>query len=568
MRAPLVIAGGALVAAALAAVPPRVQPTPDYDVLLVGGTVVDGTGAPRRKADVGITGDRIAAIGDLSGHTARRTIDASGLVVAPGFIDMLGQSEATILVDPRGVSKVTQGVTTEITGEGVSAAPVNATTLRRDSATYASWGLVVDWHDLDGYFRRLERSGTPINLASFVGATQVREYVLGNARRAPSPDELARMEALVDTAMRQGALGVSSALVYAPAFYARTDELIALARVAGHYHGVYATHVRNEGPRLDQALSEAFRIGRAAHVPVEVWHLKLAGRPNWGRMPRILRRFEALRKAGQQVGANSYPYTASATGLDAAIPAWAHAGGDDSLIARLRDPAIRARLKREMGDRRPSPASQESFSQGAGGLSGVLVLGVLDSTLRRFEGRRISDIARDENQDPYDVLFDILIADRARTGAAYFSMSDRDVGDATAAPWVGVGSDFGATAPDGPLNMRRVHPRAYGTFPRILGRYVREEHALTLETAVRKMTGVAAERMGLEGRGILRPGNYADITVFDPGTVADRATFEDPHQPAVGVRYVMVNGQLTLDDRRLTGERPGRALRGPGWQGP
>ncbi len=567
-RLPLLIAGGALVAAALAAAPPRDRRPPDYDLLLAGGTVIDGTGAARRSADVAVTGDRIVAIGDLAGRTARRTIDASGLVVAPGFIDMLGQSEATILVDPRGVSKVTQGVTTEITGEGVSVAPVNAFTLRRDSATYAAWGLVVDWHDLDGYFRRLERSGTPINLATFVGATQVREYVLGDARRAPTADELSRMEALVDTAMRQGALGVSSALVYAPAFYARTGELIALARVAGRYHGIYATHVRNEGARLDQALSEAFRIGRTARVPVEVWHLKLAGRANWGRMPRVLRRFEALRRAGQRVGANSYPYTASATGLDAVIPAWAHAGGDDSLIARLRDPAVRARLKREMGDRRASQAPQESFSQGAGGLSGVLVLGVLDSTLRRYEGRRISDIAHDENQDPYDVLFDLLIADRARTGAAYFSMSEPDVRAAIAAPWVGVGSDFGATAPDGPLHMRRVHPRAYGTFPRILGRYVREEHALTLETAIRKMTGVAAERMGLAGRGILRPGNYADITVFDPATVADRATFEDPHQPAVGIRYVMVNGRLTLDDGRLTGERPGRALRGPGWQGP
>ena len=568
MRAPLVIAGGALLAAALAAVPPRVQRPPDCDLLLVGGTVVDGTGAPRRTADVAVTGDRIVAIGDLRGRTARRVIDASGLVVAPGFIDMLGQSEATILVDPRGVSKVTQGVTTEITGEGVSAAPVNATTLRRDSATYASWGLAVDWHDLDGYFRRLERSGTPINLASFVGATQVREYVLGDARRAPTPDELDHMEALVDTAMRQGALGVSSALVYAPAFYASTGELIALARVAGRYHGIYATHVRNEGPRLDQALSEAFRIGREAHVPVEVWHLKLAGRPNWGRMPRVLRRFEALRRDGWHVGANSYPYTASATGLDAAIPAWAHAGGDDSLLARLRNPTMRARLKHDMGDRRGTREGQESFSQGAGGLSGVLVLGVLDSTLRRYEGRRVSDIARGEGKDPYDVLFDILIADHARTGAAYFSMSERDVRAAVAAPWVGVGSDFGATAPDGPLNMRRVHPRAYGTFPRILGHYVREERSLTLETAIRKMTGVAAERMGLQERGILRPGNYADITVFDPGAIADRATFENPHQPAAGVRYVVVNGRLTLDDGHLTGEHPGRALRGPGWQGP
>jgi len=569
MRLPLAL-GGAGLLALLSLAPAsgaHSRRASDYDLILTGGTVVDGTGAPRRRADVAVSGDRIAAIGDLAGRTAQRTVDASGLVVAPGFIDMLGHSEATILVDPRGVSKVTQGVTTEITGEGSSVAPADAATLRQDSAQYAAWGLVVDWHDLDGYFRRLERSGTPLNIATFVGATQVRRYVLGDADRAPTAPELAEMEALVDTAMRQGALGLSSALVYAPAFYATTGELIALARVAARYGGVYATHIRNEGSRIDEALSEAFRIGRAADIPVEVWHLKLAGRPNWGRMPRILERFERLRAAGRKVGANSYPYAASATSLDASIPAWAHAGGVDSMLARLRDPAIRARIRRDMGGGGHG-TRQESFSGGAGGLSGVMVLGVLDSTLKRYEGRRIVDIARDEHKDPYDVLFDILIADHARTGAAYFSMSEADVRAAVAAPWVGVGMDFGAVAPDGPLHMRVVHPRAYGTFPRILGKYVREEHALTLEAAIHKMTGVAAERLGLRQRGILREGNYADITVFDPATVADRATYEDPHQPSVGIRYVIVNGAFTLDDGRLTGERPGRALRGPGWRGP
>jgi N-acyl-D-amino-acid deacylase len=544
--------GGALLAAALALGPaPAPSRAPDYDLLLMGGTVADGTGAPRRSADVAVSGDRIAAIGDLTGRTARRTVNVSGMVVAPGFIDMLGHSEATILVDPRGVSKVTQGITTEVTGEGLSVAPVNANTLRADSAQYAAWGLTVDWHDLDGYFARLERSGTPINIATFVGATQVREYVLGNDRRAPTPSELARMVALVDTAMRQGALGVSSALVYTPGRYASTGELIALARAAGRYGGLYATHIRSEGSRIDQALDEAFRIGREAHVPVEVWHLKVTGRARWGRMPAILARFERLRGEGAQVGANSYPYTASATGLSAAIPAWAHEGGDAAMVRRLREPAVRARIRREGG---------------AGALSGVLVLGVLDSTLRGYEGRRITDIAREERRDPYDVLFDILIADHAKTGAAFFSMSEQDVRAAVAAPWVGVGSDFGATAPDGPLEMRQVHPRAYGTFPRILGRYVREQHALTLEAAIRKMTGVAAERMGLAQRGLLRQGFYADITVFDPATIADRATFEHPLQLSVGVRYVLVNGQFTIDDGQLTGARPGRPLRGPGWR--
>ena len=566
MRPSLALGGACLLAVVSLAPAPRLRrhTAPDYDLLLTGGTVVDGTGGPGRRADVAVTGDRIAAIGDLGGRTARRTVDVTGLVVAPGFIDMLGHSEATILVDPRGVSKVTQGVTTEITGEGNSIAPVNPTTLRDDSAQFAAWGLTVDWRDLDGYFGRLERAGTPLNVATFVGATQVRRYVLGDADRAPTAAELAAMVALVDTAMQQGALGVSSALVYAPAFYARTGELIALARAAGRYGGLYATHIRNEGSRIDEALAEAFRIGREARVPVEVWHLKLAGRSSWGRMPRILARFERLRAAGRKVGANSYPYTASATGLSASVPAWAHAGGDDAMIARLRDPAIRARIRREMG----GGGRQESFSGGAGGLAGVVVLGVLDSTLRRYEGKRITDIAREEGKDPYDALFDLLIADHGKTGAAYFSMSEADVRAAVAAPWVGVGMDFGAVAPDGPLGMRVVHPRAYGTFPRILGRYVREEHALTLEAAVRKMTGVAAERLGLRERGILREGNYADITVFDPATVADRATFENPHEPSVGIRYVLVNGRFTLDDGALTAERPGRALRGPGWRAP
>lgn len=536
--------------------------TPDYDILITGGTIVDGTGAPGRRADLGIRGERIAAIGELGGRTAGRSIDAMGLVVAPGFIDMLGWSQFTILVDNRGVSKVTQGVTTEITGEGWSPAPANPNTLRDDSAQFAAWGLSVDWHDFAGYFARLERSGTPFNIASFVGATSVRQFVIGDARRAPTPEELARMEALVDTAMQQGALGLSTSLVYAPAIYARTEEIIALARVAGRYGGVYASHIRNEGPRIGAALAEAFAIGRAASTPVEVWHLKLAGRPNWGRMPRILAQFDSLRARGERVGANSYPYVASATSLDASIPAWAHAGGKDSLVARLQRPATRARIRREMG----GGSGQESFSRGAGGLSGIMVLGVLDTTLRRYQGRRIAEIARAEHQDAYDVLFDILIADHANTGAAYFSMNEADVRAAVATPWVGVGMDFGATAPDGPLAGQLPHPRAYGTFPRILARYVREQHALSLEAAIHKFTLVPAERLGLTERGRLREGYFADITVFDPARVEDRATFENSAQVSAGIRYVLVNGRLTLEEGRLTDARPGRPLRGPGFR--
>jgi N-acyl-D-amino-acid deacylase len=540
------------------------QARPEYDVVFLGGTVVDGSGEPRRQADVGVIGDRIAAIGDLRDAAARRIVDATGLVVSPGFIDMLGWSEFEILVDNRGVSKVTQGVTTEITGEGTSVAPTDASTLRDDSAQYAAWHLVVDWRDLDGYFARLERSGTPFNLGTYVGATQVRKYVMGSEQRDPTPAELARMEALVDTAMRQGAMGLSTSLGYAPAVYAKTPELIALAAVAGRYGGVYATHLRSEGAQIRQALAEAFRIGREANVPVEVWHLKLNTRRQWGRMASILALFDSARASGVRAWANSYPYTASANELASIIPAWAHAGGKDSLLVRLRDPATRARIRREMTHTRPDQAT--SMSE-AGSLRNIVVLGVLDSTLRRYQGRRITEIAAAEHKDPYDALLDLVLADNANTGRATFTMSETDVRLAVATPWVAVGSDFGARAPDGPL-AQPGHPRGYGAFTRILGHYVRDLHALTLETAVRKMTGLPAERMGLGERGLLRQGYFADIAVFDPNTVRDRATFENSTAVSEGIRYVLVNGRFTLDAGRLTSERPGRALRGPGWRAP
>ncbi len=540
------------------------QARPAYDVVFLGGTVVDGTGGPRRVADVAVSGDRIAAIGDLRGAPATRIVDARGLVVAPGFIDMLGWSEIDILVDNRGVSKVTQGVTTEVTGEGWSVAPANANTLRDDSAQYAAWHLVVDWRDLDGYFARLQRSGTPFNLGTYVGATQVRKYVMGDARRDPTPEELARMEALVDTAMRQGAMGLSTSLGYAPAVYAKTPELVALARVAGRYHGVYATHIRSEGAQIHQALEEAFTVGREGGLPVEVWHLKLNTPSRWGRMASILALFDSARASGVRAWANSYPYTASANDLASIIPAWAHAGGKDSLLARLRDPATRERIREEITHTGPNDAT--SMSE-AGSLRNVLVLSVLDTTLRRWQGRRITEIAAAEHKAPVDALLDLVLADRANTSRATFTMSEPDVRLTVATPWVAVCSDAGAVAPDGPLGGP-AHPRAYGTFTRILGHYVRDLHALTLETAVRKMSGLAAERMGLTGRGLVREGYFADLAVFDPATVADKATFANSTALSEGVRYVMVNGRFTLDEGRLTAERPGRPLRGPGWVAP
>ncbi len=531
-------------------VPSSLRP-PDFDVLIAGGWVVDGSGAPRFRADVGVRGDRITAIGDLAGRTADRFVDARGLVVAPGFIDMLGQSDFTILGDPRGVSKVTQGITTEVTGEGVSPAPLNDTTLADERGMYARWGLAVDWRDLDGWFRRLERTGIPVNMAAFVGATQVRKYVIGEVARRPTTVELARMVALVDTAMRQGALGLSTSLVYAPALYATTEELVALAGPAARHGGLYATHLRNEGTRIEDAIGEALRIGREAALPVEIWHLKLSGRASWGRMPRILALLDSARAAGDRVGANSYPYTASATSLASVTPAWAQEGGDTALVRRLGEPTTRARMRRDMVRRGRA-------------VGGIMVLGVQDTALLAHEGRLLRDLAREQRRDVHEVLFDLLRADSVRTGAAFFTMSEADVRTAIAVPWVGVCTDFGAVAPDGLLGYRTVHPRAYGTFPRILARYVRAESLLTLEAAVRKMTGVAADRFLLRERGYLRPGYFADITIFDPDLVADRATFSAA-LPADGIRYVLVNGRFTLDEGRLTGQRPGRALRGPGW---
>jgi len=523
---------------------------PAYDVIVRGGTVIDGTGSRRQRADVGISGDRIVAVGSLAESTAARVIDATGLIVAPGFIDMLGWSQHTILVDNRGISKVTQGITTEITGEGWSPAPSNERTIAEDSAQFRAWGLTVDWRDLNGYFARLEREGLPFNLATFTGATTLRLYVMGHERRVPRADEMAQMEALLDTAMMQGSLGLSTALIYEPGSYASTAELIALARVAQRRGGLYASHIRSEGDGIDRALDEAFAIGRGAQIPVEVWHLKLSGRRNWGRMAAIIRRFERERNAGRRVGANSYPYIASATSLSQVLPSWVRAGGAGAMVARLQLPQVRERIHREVR-----------------GASGVLVLSTVDTTLARYQGRRISDIARAEGKRELDVVMDLLIADGGVTGAAFFAMDERDVTRAVATEWIGVGSDFGATGPDG-VFRGPVHPRAYGTFPRILGRYVRDLRALSLEAAVHKMTGIPAQRMGLNARGLVREGYFADLVLFDPETVADQATFESTHQVSRGIRYVMVNGRLTMDDGQLTAERPGRPIRGPGWVAP
>jgi N-acyl-D-aspartate/D-glutamate deacylase len=536
-----------------------------YDLVLKNGWIVDGSGSPRYKGDVAIRGDHIAAVGFLNGRAARETLDVRGLVVAPGFIDMMGQSEINVLIDNRLVSKVTQGVTTEVTGEGGSVAPLTDRLVVDDSDAMKKWRYREDWRDLDGYFAQLAKQGSALNFATFVGATQVRLAVMGKENRQPTTPELAHMSAIVDTLMVQGALGLWTALEYAPASYSKTEEIIALAKAARRHGGIYASHMRNEGVRIDDALDEVFRIAREADIPAEISHLKVSGRQTWGRMPRVLARIDSARAGGLDITADQYPYTRAATALDASIPTWAQSGGWDSLLARLRDPATRARLRDEM----LNPKGLESFYYEAGGGEGVLITGTFQDSLRYLQGKRISEIAALRRRDAVETLFDVVLAEGGhRTDAVYAVMDEPDVQAAMKTWWVAVNTDFGGVAPDGPFAAQSAHPRAYGTFARILGRYARDLKLFPLEFAVHKMTALAAQRVGLADRGILKAGMAADITVFDPATVADKATFEQPHQPSIGFAYVFVNGQKVLDHGKLTAARPGRGLRGPGYVPP
>ena len=524
-----------------------------YDLLIRGGHIVDGTGSPWYRGDVAVRGDRIVGVGLLAGARARDTIDASGLIVAPGFIDMLGHSEYPLLADPRAISKITQGVTTEITGEVTSVVPVNENTLRELGAETRSR---VTWTDLDGYFAALERARPAINLGTFVTVGSVRRYVIGDADRPATPAEVEQMKGLVAGAMQQGAMGLSSGLIYAPASYASTGEVTELARVAARYGGGYASHIRSEGERLVEAINEAIAIGEGAGTWVQIHHLKASGRANWGKMRPAVAAIEAARARGLDVTADQYPYIASGTGLDATIPNWAHAGGTDSLLARLANPTTRARLRAEL----TSGGTDWRIGTSAGGPGGVMIASVGADSLRRYQGMRLNQVAEARGQEVVDALFDVLLADRARTAAIYFSMSEDDLELAMKQPWVSVGMDAGARAADSTVTSR-PHPRAYGTFPRILCRYVRERQVITLEDAVRKFTALPASRVGLADRGVVKAGMYADLTLFDPATVCDRATFENPVQTSVGIRHVIVNGTAVLRNGTPTGARAGRGLR-------
>lgn len=537
---------------------------PEYDVIIRNGHIIDGTGSPWYSGDIAIRDGRIAAIGDLSHSQATRTIDAAGRVVAPGFIDMLGQSETTILADAHVPSKIFQGITTEITGEGDTVAPQNDSTLAEMNTECQHYGVTCEWHTLAEYFARLQKQGMGINLGTYVGATQVRRVVIGDNDVQATPAQLDQMKSLVSQAMREGALGVSSALEYPPAPYASTDELIALASVASQYGGIYATHMRNEGDGEMEALAETARIAREAHIPVEIFHLKTAGKPNWGKMPQVVAFIDKARSEGLDIEADTYAYTAWANGMSAFIPPWAHDGGNEKLIERLRDPKMRARIRKEM--QTPSKDWDNEWQEIAGP-EGVLMCELHNPALVRFEGKTLADVAKAWNEDPIDALFDLLIKDDGRTGVADFGMNEPDIEFALKQPWVSVDNDASGESPTGVFAKFHPHPRTYGTFPRILRKYVREEHLLTLPDAIRKFSALPAQREHLADRGVLKDGMWADVVIFDPAKVRDLATYANPQQLSVGMDYVLVNGVPVIADGKMTGELPGKVIYGPGYAG-
>ena len=532
-----------------------------FDLVVTNGRIIDGTGSPWYSGDIGIRGGKIAAIGNLGAVPRQRTIDAAGKVVAPGFIDMLGQSELTILVDPRLPSKIYQGITSEITGEGASIAPLNDAIVQSDRSGYEHFKITPDWRTLRQYFARLEKQGMGINLASYVGATQVRRMVLGDNDQQPSPAQLVQMQALVREGMKDGAVGVSTSLEYSPAPYARTEELIALATEAGKSGGIYASHMRNESDAVLEAIEEALRIGGEAHIPVEIWHIKVAGKNNWGRMPQVVAKINAARAAGADVSADTYAYTAWYNGFSAFIPPWAHDGGDLKLVDRLKDPATRARIRKDL--QTPSQDWDNEWQE-IPGPDAIMIGAVENSNLVPLLGKRLSEIAKQQNKDPMDALFDLLIQDPSAE-VAVFGMSQPDVTLALQQPWVAIDNDSEGTSPEGLLGQAHPHPRAYGTFPRILAKYVREEKVLTLEDAIRKFSALPAQRMRLTDRGVLKAGMWADVVIFDPATVKDRATFDNPNQLSQGMDYVLVNGVPVLDQGKMTGALPGKVLRGAGY---
>ena len=532
-----------------------------FDVVIRNGHILDGSGNPWYSADIGIRGDRIAAIRNLKDAHAATVIDAAGQVIAPGFIDVLGQSEMSLLIDNRSLSKLSQGITSEITGEGNSIAPQNDKTLAPLKSLLDRYHLAIDWTTLDGYFRRLEKQGTPLNLGTLVGCAQVREAVIGDNDRAPTSAELQQMQDLVAQAMQQGALGVSTALIYPPGHYAKTEELIALAKVAAQYGGIYASHMRSEGASEVEAIDEAIRIGREAGVPVEIFHLKVIGKPRWGSMPQIVAKIQAARDSGLDIRADQYPYVAGGTALAAALPPWVADGGTLKLLERLHDSKVRDRIKTELATDHPE---WENLYFDSGGGSGVLIANAENPDLKKYQGQTLAQIAQAEGKPELDALFDFILNDKGQTGALYFIASEDDLRYGLKQSWVEIGLDGSETSLDGPLFEPHDHPRAFGSMPRFLGHYVRDEHLVSLPEAIRRITSMPAQRYHLTNRGLIEIGFFADITVFNPNTIIDRATYTQPTLLSDGIDDVLVNGKLEFERGKLTGVTAGRALHGSG----
>lgn len=532
-----------------------------YDVIVKNGQVCDGGGGPSRRADVGIKGDRIAAVGDLKSATAAAVIDANGLAVAPGFINMLSWAVDDLVVDGRSLGDIRQGVTTEIFGEGDSMGPLNDEMKRRRKEAQGDLKFPIEWTTLAEYLQYLERRGVSANVASYIGATTIREHVVGLEDKKATPEQLDRMRELVRREMESGALGIGSSLIYAPAFYAPTEELIEMCKVAAKYKGKYISHMRSEGARLIEAVEELLRIAREAKIPAEIYHLKAAGASNWQKMSQVIAMVERARREGLKITADMYTYPAGATGLDAAMPPWVLDGGYEAAFKRLRDPETRKKIAEEI--RTPSD-KWENLLIAAGAPDRALLVGFKNESLKKYTGMTLAETAKLRNEDYTDTIMNLVLEDQSRVGTVYFMMSEENIKKQIKLPWVSFGSDAGSMPAEGVFLKSSTHPRAYGNFARLLGKYVREEKVIPLEEAVRRLTGLPATNLELDRRGFLREGYFADVVVFDPKTIADRATFEHPHQFAVGVKHVFVNGAQVLKDGEHTGAKPGRALWGPG----
>lgn len=539
----------------------------EFDVIIRGGNVYDGSGAKPVVADVGINADTIAFVGDLSGAVAKKEVNAVGKAVSPGFINMLSWAVETLILDGNSQSDIRQGVTLEVFGEGGSMGPLNDAmkqesldAMRRDP----DYKYDIDWTTLGEYMESMERRGIAPNIASFVGATTVRIHELGYANRLPSPEEMERMKALVRAAMEEGALGVGSSLIYAPANYSSTEELIELCKVAGEYNGMYITHMRSEGNAIFDAVDETIRIAREANLPAEIYHLKMGGKDNWNKLDGVLAKIEDANKSGLRITADMYTYPAGATGLDASMPPWVQEGGLKAWIKRLQDPKIRKKALDEM--RKPSD-KWENLLLLAGGPERVLLLGFANDSLKKFTGKTLAEVSQIYGKSPEETAMDLVIADSTRVGTAYFMMSEDNIKRQIALPYMSFGSDAGSPTASGIFLKSSDHPRAYGNFARLLGKYVRDEKVIPLEEAVRKLTSLPASNLKIKKRGSIAPGFYADVVVFDPATIQDHATFERPHQYSTGVEHVFVNGVQVLDGGNHTGAKPGRVVRGPGWKG-